>query len=141
MGKTSAALKAMASRRPSKARIIETLRNAHGIIASAARALNVHRSTLYEWMAEDESGDIAAVLKDIRETTTDVAEGMLLENIRKGRSEDIRFYLRCFGKSRGYVETDKVEVNHSGIIATVNYETSDPNEAARVYQDMIAGKT
>jgi|GEM_PF-6587875 len=140
MSKTSAAIKAMKDRRPSKERIIEALRAHNGIVASAARSLNVYRGTLYEWMNADESGDIAAALKDIRETTTDVAVGKLLENIIKGKSEDIRFYLRCFGKDRGYVETEKVEVSHSGVIANINIETTDPNEAAKVYQDMIAGK-
>lgn len=116
MGRTSAALAAMAARRPSKERIIEVLREKAGIVAAAARTLGVHRSTLYNWMEEDESGEIAAAMADIRETVTDLAEGKLLENIEKGRSEDIRFYLRCFGRSRGYIEVVRHEDADGGTI-------------------------
>jgi transposase-like protein len=116
MGDTSTALAAMAARRPSKERIIETLREKAGIVAAAARTLGVHRSTLYNWMEEDKSGDIAAATKDIREEVTDLAEGKLFENIEKGRSEDIRFYLRCFGGPRGYKEVTRIEGRDGGPI-------------------------
>ena len=41
----------------------------------------------------------------------------MLKLIAGGDRESIRFYLRCFGKQRGWVETTRVEGSVTGAIA------------------------
>ena len=43
-------------------------------------------------------------LHEIRETAVDDAEHMLFRKIEEGHVASIIFFLKCFGKNRGYVE-------------------------------------
>ncbi len=57
------------------------------------------------------SPTLKAALNDIRESTLDLSETKLIQNIKKGDNTAIIFYLKCHGKNRGYVERQKVEIS------------------------------
>ncbi len=60
------------------------------------------RSTYYEWLKNDEEFVIAVM--NVNESNTDMVESALLDNIMKGDTTSIIFYLKTRAKDRGYVE-------------------------------------
>ena len=89
-------------RKYSVEQIIAALGESHGMIAPAARSLGCSRDTIRRYLAEYE--EIAQAIADEREATTDLAENKLRDAIIRGEAWAICFYLKCQGKSRGYVE-------------------------------------
>lgn len=96
----------MSTRRPSNELIIEAMRVSAGILTVAAQKLNVARSSMFKWVSQDP--ELSAARDDIRAELLDLCEIKLLELIQKGDFRSIVFYLRCFGKHRGWSE--RVEV-------------------------------
>ena len=92
------------------AQIIDALGESHGMIAPAARSLGCSRDTIRRYLAEN--AEIAQAIADEREATTDLAENKLRDAIIRGEAWAICFYLKCQGKSRGYVE--RAELTGSG---------------------------
>jgi hypothetical protein len=90
--------------------VIAALGESHGMIAPAARSLGCSRDTIRRYLAED--AEIAQAIADEREATTDLAENKLRDAIIRGEAWAICFYLKCQGKSRGYVE--RAELTGSG---------------------------
>ena len=97
-------------RKYSVEQIIAALGESHGMIAPAARSLGCSRDTIRRYLAED--AEIAQAIADEREATTDLAENKLRDAIIRGEAWAICFYLKCQGKSRGYVE--RAELTGSG---------------------------
>ena len=56
----------------------------------------------------DRHSELREVEKEALESTLDLAEAKLIENIENGKEASIFFYLKCRGKGRGYVEKDRV---------------------------------
>lgn len=83
-----------------KADMIEAIQKAGGILAVAARALGCSRQTLYNYM--ERYPDVRAAYDEANETNLDVAEAVLLEQVRGKDKEQVRFYLRTKGRARGY---------------------------------------
>lgn len=100
-------------KRPSNVRLIETLRTARGVVAIAAHVLGVHRTTVRDWINADD--EMKAALQDIRDTNLDLAEAKALTKaLDEGHPDILRFYLRCFGRERGWVETTRIEGTNGG---------------------------
>lgn len=78
----------------------EALMRSGGVVAAAARALGVTRSTLHSYI--NKYATVRAAYEEANETNLDIAEGKLLEQVRAGDPKQIRFYLRTKGRSRGY---------------------------------------
>jgi transposase-like protein len=97
-------------RKYTQEQIIRALESSGGMIAPAARALGCDRNTIKRYLKEYEP--IAQAIADQREATTDLAENRLRDAIGRGEAWAICFYLKCQGKSRGYVE--RAEVSGSG---------------------------
>ena len=87
--------------------IITALQATAGVIVFAAQKLGISRKTLHQWIAED--AEFQEVLHEIREETLDLAEAKFLVLMREGDREALRFYLRCFGRKRGWIETTRIE--------------------------------
>jgi len=92
----------------------QALRNAHGLIAVAAKSLGCHPTTIYRRAAR-----VAAVRQAIeegREELLDLAEQKLREAVEAGQPWAISLVLKTLGKSRGYTErqeiisTDELEI-------------------------------
>ena len=89
---------------PKKKKIfLDALQRAAGNIHLSCKAVPVARSTVYKWLAEDEK--FKTSVNDIQEELIDLAESMLLKNIKEGKTAEIIFYLKTKGKDRGYIET------------------------------------
>lgn len=82
------------------AKVKEALQAAGGIKTVASRTLKCHRATLYRFLAAHPS--VAEFLEDIDEELKDLAEGKLLQLIRAGDPQTIRWYLERKGRDRGY---------------------------------------
>jgi hypothetical protein len=86
--------------------IIEALRGSMGIVTQSAYKMRMQRTYLHKRIRD--STGLKAALEDIREENLDLAESKLYEMIQKGDKIAIIFYLKCLGKSRGYVERQEV---------------------------------
>ncbi len=84
--------------------------------AEACQATGVHRTTVWRWMKEDKA--FAEAVWEIEEGVLDVAESKLVELVRAGNLQAIKFLLRSKARERGY--GDRLE-----IAQTVKRETID----------------
>lgn len=71
-------------------------------ISQACDAVDISRSTFYDWLTTDVL--FAAAIKDVKEAMLDWAESMLLKGIKDGDHTLLIFFLKTQGKSRGYIE-------------------------------------
>jgi len=100
----------------------KALRANNGVVLHAAEACGVTRQTFWRFMAE--FPQLYDVKTEAEEDIIDVAEGILLTNIRAGDMKSIRWFLDRKAKNRGYstrVETTgadgapiQSDVNHAG---------------------------
>jgi transposase-like protein len=112
--KNWAAVQAKRALRPSKGAILEAIKASNANVSEAARRLGVDRATLWRWMHEDE--ELMTFRNELREEKLDFVENKLWENIEKGYSKDIQFYLRCQGRGRGWIEVTRFEGADGGPI-------------------------
>jgi hypothetical protein len=63
-----------------------------------------------------EDHELMIFRNDLREEKLDFVENKLWENIAKGSSKDIQFYLRCQGRARGWIEVTRIEGQDGGPI-------------------------
>lgn len=103
--------------RVSDAQLVEALEKSGGIMAAAARAVGLDRSTVHHRINSDEK--LKAVWEDIREVTLDLVEGKLRQSIQNGELAAIFFYLKCQGKRRGWIERHEYD-------ASINVRTLPP---------------
>lgn len=86
--------------------MLEALEKSLGVVATAAKACGMHRSSHYIWMQE--SSLYAEAYNDIKELAIDFAESHLHQLIGKGDVASTIFFLKTKGKSRGYVERTEI---------------------------------
>lgn len=103
--------------RVSDAQLVEALEKSGGIMAAAARAVGLDRSTVHHRINSDEK--LKAVWEDIREVNLDLVEGKLRQAIQNGELAAIFFYLKCQGKRRGWIERHEYD-------ASINVRTLPP---------------
>lgn len=115
--------------------IINALKQNGGFVTSAARALNVTPQAIYARMEKNQR--IKEAHLAIKEQYLDLAESQLLQKVRSGDLGAICFYLKCQGKSRGYVERQQLE--HTGpqgsdqlqfVIEVVHSEKTESTDTA-----------
>ena len=87
-------------------RMAEFIRKGDGLQSSTARRLKVSRQTMRQWLSK--YPELLEAFDDARESMLDVAESQLHLEIKKGKAWAVCFYLKCQGKSRGYVERQEV---------------------------------
>lgn len=91
--------------------IEEALRISHGLMASAAKVLTKAGHKITRQGVEFRvagSKRLQEVARQEIETLTDFAESKLYELIQAGDKTSIIFYLKCKGKSRGYIERSEL---------------------------------
>ena len=94
--------------------------------AEACRATHVNRSTVWRWMKEDKA--FAEAVWEIEEGVLDVAESKLVELVREGNLQAIKFLLATKGRERGY--GDRLEISQ-----TVKKETIDDKRLELLLSD------
>lgn len=77
-----------------------------GFISHVAKVLNISANKIYYWL--EKSDELTLCLRQIRESYLDLAELKLIEKVRSGNLGAICFYLKCQGKSRGWVERHEI---------------------------------
>jgi predicted DNA-binding transcriptional regulator AlpA len=80
-------------------------------ISNTCKSIGISRATFYDWIKKDKK--FANQIEEIKENLIDYVESQLMENIKKGDTTSIIFFLKTRGKSRGY--TERQEVEHKGI--------------------------
>lgn len=79
----------------------EAIEQAGGIRTIAAQKLNVHRSTLHSFLNRHPA--LQAFADEVEEVLKDIAEAKVIQAIRAGDMQTVRWYLELKGKDRGYV--------------------------------------
>jgi hypothetical protein len=97
-----------------KENLLTALEASLGVVSVACKKANVHRSTHYRWLKEDE--EYKAAVDSIDDLTLDFAETALHTQIKRGNVVATIFLLKTRGKKRGYVE--RTEVDHSGEVTS-----------------------
>lgn len=88
--------------------IIDALRATKGMVSLAARKLECEAQTVRNYIKRHPT--IAEAQKEIRESTTDVAELSLFKAIQEGQPWAVALYLKTVGRDRGYA--DRVDHYH-----------------------------
>jgi hypothetical protein len=84
--------------------------------AEACTSVRLNRATLWRWLKADRNFNEAVM--EIEESALDEAESKLIELVRGGNLQAIKFLLRTKGRTRGYGD-------HLEIAQTVKQETID----------------
>lgn len=104
------------------------LRKTGGLMTQAGELLGVSRQAV--WQHVQASEHLQAVLKEVRETVLDMAEGNILTAI-KNRDKDMSWrYMNQIGKARGYGNKIQVTADEEQLAAFVAALGGDP-EALR----------
>ena len=98
-------------KRPANHIIIKAIEKAGGLIKPTARALNVSRKSVYNWIEKDP--ELQEAKRQAEESMLDMAEGALYTNVQEGREASIFFLLKTKGKERGYVEREEKKITGS----------------------------
>lgn len=88
--------------------MLQALELSLGVVSTAAKKAGIHRSTHYDWLANDE--EYKKAVKDIEELALDFGESKLHEQMNDGNVSAIIFFMKTKGKRRGYVERQEVEI-------------------------------
>ena len=87
--------------------VLNAIKDSGGVISTIARRLNCNWNTAKTYCDKWESTKTA--LQDEKETTLDTAEIKLLDAIKAGDTQIIKWFLSTKGKDRGY--TTKIETS------------------------------
>jgi hypothetical protein len=85
-----------------KEHFLEAFEQAAGNVSVACKKVLISRETYYRYLKEDP--EFKQKCEEINESLLDMAETMLLKQIKNDNTTSIIFYLKTKGKSRGYVE-------------------------------------
>lgn len=125
----------MANREQYKTADIEkALRETKGLLTVAAKRVGCSYNTLKSYINKYKT--LQSALHEINENRLDFTESKLLKKIDNDDLTAIIFYLKCKGKSRGYVE--KSEVEHSGAISVTEFLNALPPATARDARKLLA---
>lgn len=87
--------------------IMEALKKYDGNVSETAIALSIARSSLCARI--DKSTALKQALEDARGEFLDLGESVLKQNVKAGKEASVFFLLKCWGRSRGWVEKQIVE--------------------------------
>lgn len=92
-----------------KKTLLAALTKTGGVVVPALKATGIPSTSHYEWMGRDPTYKEAVFAT--REIAIDIAEDALFQLVREKNVAAILFFLKCHGKSRGYVERQALDVN------------------------------
>ena len=91
--------------------VLNAIKDSGGVISTIARRLNCNWNTAKNYCDKWESTKTA--LQDEKETTLDTAEIKLLDAIKAGDTQIIKWFLSTKGKDRGYTTKIETSINTS----------------------------
>lgn len=89
-----------------KRQVLQCLEKALGVVTTACKKANIHRSQFYQWIHDDH--EFAANVRDIEDIVLDFAESQLYQQVSGGNTAAILFLLKTKGKKRGYIERTEI---------------------------------
>jgi len=92
--------------RYTQAQVIDAIKAAKGIKATAAESLGCSRQTITNYI--DRYPAVKAAYQEALDTSLDLAESKLIALVEREEWPAIRFMLVTLGKSRGYVERQEI---------------------------------
>jgi len=114
----------MAKLKLTKQKIIEAIPKTHGVKKYLAEKLGVDRMTLYRYLKKYPS--LESEIQEHLEAITDIAEFNLIENIKKGNSWAVRYWLSTRGKHRGYSTRSESTFNSTYPMQVITTGVADP---------------
>jgi len=116
---------------PSRAALVEALREADGNMATVAKVFNCHRSLIWQYVDRDE--ELRALTDELTETFIDEAESQLYKHIREGNVVACIFFLKTKARHRGYSERlELIPLRRQDIeveIGPTAFDTTNPTAA------------
>ncbi len=85
-----------------KALFLEAYASKANNISMTCKAIGIGRTTFHDWYREDK--EFRQAVDDAKEGMLDLAETMLMSEIKNGNIAAICFFLKTQGRRRGYVE-------------------------------------
>ena len=116
--------------RYSQARVIDAIKAARGIKATAAANLKCSRQTVTNYI--DRYPAVKDAYEEARDTSLDLAESKLIALVEREEWPAIRFMLVTLGKDRGYIE--RQEIQQLGVDQETLFQQFD-DEIRKVYGD------
>ena len=101
------------SRRPCLSVLQEVIFARAGIVSSVAEALKVAPRTVRRW--RDGDLRVLEMFHEAKEAVLDLAEAEVVKGIRRGVPSDRYFFLKCHGRSRGWIERQEMAVRNEGL--------------------------
>ena len=98
------------------ARVIEVMRACGGIKTAAAERLNVGRTTLYAFLKEHPA--VQEAVDEIDEDIKDLTELKIIQAIRAGEMNTVRWFAEMKMKDRGYVRRVETTGKDGGPVET-----------------------
>ena len=86
--------------------MVEAMIKYMGVVTTAARSIDIPRSTYYDWMETDPK--FKQRILDLREIKKDFVESKLLKLVEEGDTAATIFSAKTLLKDRGYVERQEV---------------------------------
>lgn len=117
--------------------VAAALRQAHGLIAGAAKMLNMGRSTVFGYTRRYRV--CADAIEEARETMKDLGEGQLYVAVQRGEPWAVQFYLRTQARDRGYGDHIDVAVVLQEEAARLSAETGIDIEVLKQDAQKILG--
>jgi ribosomal protein L18 len=111
-------------------RIEAALRKGGGNVTKAAETLKMTRRNLYYRIEASEH--LQTVLVEIRESTVDLAEDVLLTALKDNNLTAAIYITKTLGRARGYSERNEITGAQGGPIENVTIELTDEERTARV---------
>jgi len=127
----------MAKLKLSKKKILEALAETHGVKKYLAEKLNVDRQTIYRFF--NRFPDLEDEAQEHLESITDIAEFNLIENIKKGNSWAVRYWLSTRGKNRGYTTKSEAIFNSFNPMQVITTGVADP--PMQIIRETVADET
>ena len=98
--------------RATEKQFIDLLQKKKGLQIYVAQALGISRQAVNKRIHDNPS--IKAAYEQILEEQIDYAENLLMQNMGKGDTTALIFYLKCKAKGRGYVERQEITGKDGG---------------------------
>lgn len=122
----------MAKRKLRTKDVIEKMYQARGNLTAVAKACNVTRRTIQNYVNDYPA--VKEALDDARETMLDAAESVLYKKVLAGSTPELLFFLKTQGYKRGYSERHQYEHTWQ----TQLPEGYEPDEVQRQFAQLIA---